>query len=182
MDCYKKETIIFDWFKIGGIFMYVEAKKRNALVQKPNLVVTVRDKDKRDNALVVAYACNCSYDPPMIMVGIVPSRFSYHMIKENGCFVVHLLDKSQTDLYRVCGNLSGRDSDKLKDHNIHLTDAIKVDAGIIEGCPVAIECQVVDSIKTGSHEMFVGEVMYVHAKEDALNETGFVDINKLNLL
>ncbi|BCR35237.1 flavin reductase family protein [Mariniplasma anaerobium] len=162
--------------------MYVEANKKNGLVQKPNVVVSVRDNKGRDNALVVAYACNCSYDPPMIMVGIVPSRFSYHMIKENGSFVVHLLDKSQTELYRVCGSLSGTDSDKLKEHHIKIKDALKVNAGIIEGCPVAIECKVVDSIKTGSHEMFVGEVMYVHAIKGSLNDKGMVDINKLNLL
>lgn len=162
--------------------MYIEANKRNALIQKPNVVVTVRDKQGRDNALVIAYACNCSFDPPMIMVGITPERFSYHMIKENGSFVVHLLDKSQTELYRVCGTLSGKDSDKLKDHDVKIKDALKVDAGIIEGCPVAIECRVVDSIRTGSHEMFVGEIMYVHAIEGSLNERGMVDINKLNLL
>lgn len=162
--------------------MYVEANKRNALVQKPNVVVTVRDEKGRDNALVVAYACNCSFDPPMIMIGIVPSRFSYHMIKENGSFVVHLLDVSQTELYRICGTLSGRDSDKLKDFDIKIVDALKVNAGIIEGCPVAIECKVVDSIMTGSHEMFVGEVMYVHAIEESLNEKGMVDKNKLTLL
>ncbi len=162
--------------------MYVEANKRNALVQKPNLVVTVRDNEGKDNALVVAYACNCSYDPPMIMVGIVPSRFSYHMIKENGSFVAHLLDKSQTELYRVCGNLSGRDSDKLKDHNIKIMDGLKVNAGVIEGCPIAIECKVVDSIKTGSHEMFVGEVMYVHAIDSSINDKGMVDKSKLDLL
>ncbi len=162
--------------------MYVEANKKNGLAQKPNIVVSVRDKEGRDNALVVAYACNCSYDPPMIMVGIVPTRFSYHMMKENGNFVVHLLDKSQTELYRICGTLSGKDSDKLKDHNVKVKDALKVNAGILEGCPVAIECKVVDSIKTGSHEMFVGEVMYVHAKDGSLNDKGMVDINKLNLL
>ena len=160
----------------------IEANKKNALVVKPNLVVTVRDKSGKDNALVVAYAGNCSYDPPMIMVGIVPSRYSYHMIKENGSFVAHLLDESQTELYKVCGTLSGRDSDKLKEHGIKLSDGLKVNAGVIESCPVAIECKVVDSIMTGSHEMFVGEVMHVHAKEGSLNDKGFVDISKLNLL
>lgn len=162
--------------------MKVEAKKKNALVVKPNLVVTVRDKAGNDNALVVAYAGNCSYDPPMIMVGIVPTRYSYHMIKENGCFVAHLLDKTQKDLFRVCGSLSGKNSDKLKENHIHVTNGKKVDCGVIEACPVAIECKVVDSIMTGSHEMFIGEVMYVHADEEVLNDSGMVNINKLNLL
>ena len=162
--------------------MKVEAGKKNALVVKPNVVVTVRDKDGKDNALVVAYAGNCSYDPPMIMMGIVPSRYSYHMIKENGSFVVHLLDKSQTWLYECCGSKSGRDSDKLKAYGINIVDALKVNAGVITECPVAIECTVVDSIMTGSHEMFVGLVEYVHAEEEVLNEKGRVDISKLNLM
>jgi len=162
--------------------MKVEAGKKNALVVKPNVVVTVRDKEGNDNALVVAYAGNCSYDPPMIMMGIVPSRYSYHMIKENESFVVHLLDKSQTKLYECCGSKSGRDSNKLKDYGVIVNDAIKVNAGVINECPVAIECSVVDSIMTGSHEMFIGKVEYVHADKEVVNEKGFVDLSKLNLL
>ena len=162
--------------------MKVEAGKKNALVVKPNVVVTVRDKEGNDNALVVAYAGNCSYDPPMIMMGIVPSRYSYHMIKENGSFVLHLLDKSQTKLYECCGSKSGRDSNKLKDYGVIVNDAIKVNAGVINECPVAIECIVVDSIMTGSHEMFIGKVEYVHADKEVVNEKGFVDLSKLNLL
>lgn len=162
--------------------MKIEANKVNALVVKPNVVVTVRDKEGKNNALVVAYCGNCSYDPPMIMVGIVPSRHSYHMIKENGSFVVHLLDKSQTKLYECCGSKSGRDSDKLKDYGINLIDAFKVNASVITDCPIAIECKVVDSIMTGSHEMFIGKVEYVHAQSELLDEKGKVDISKLNLL
>lgn len=161
--------------------MKVEASKINALVVKPNLVVTVRDKEGNDNALLVAYAGNCSYAPPMIMIGIVPSRYSYHMIKENGSFVAHLLDKSQSQLYECCGMKSGRDSDKLKDYGVELTDGLKVNAGVILDCPVAIECTVVDSIMTGSHEMFIGKVEYVHANKNSLGENGKVDISKLNL-
>jgi len=162
--------------------MKVEANKVNALVVKPNLVVSVRDKEGNDNALVVVYAGNCSYDPPMIMIGIVPSRYSHHMIKENGSFVVHLLDESQKKLYECCGFKSGRDSDKLKDYGITLTDGVKVNAGVITGCPVAIECKVVDSIMTGSHEMFIGTVEYVHAEKESLLENGRVDLSKLNLM
>lgn len=162
--------------------MKVEAGKVNALALKPNVVVTVRDKEGKDNALVVAYCCNCSYDPPMVMVGIVPSRHSYHMIKENGSFVVHLVDKSQTELYECCGSKSGKDSDKLKDYGIEIENAVKVNAAVIPACPVAIECTVVDSIVTGSHHMFVGKVEYVHCERTAIDKKGRVDLSKLNLL
>ena len=161
--------------------MKVEANKKNALAVMPKMVVSVRDNAGNDNALVVAYGGNCSYDPPMIMVGIVPSRHSYHMIKENGCFVAHLVDVSQKELYECCGVKSGKDGDKLKEYGIKMVDGKKVNAGVIEECPVAIECTVVDSIVTGSHEMFVGKVEYVHADEESLLEDGKVDLEKLNI-
>lgn len=162
--------------------MKVEAQKKGALVPMPKVLVTVRDHQGNDNALIVGYCGNCSYDPPMVMVGVVPSRHSYHMIKENGSFVVHLVDQSQVELYKCCGTKSGRDGDKLAELGVEITDGKVVNAGVIEACPVAIECTVVDSIMTGSHEMFIGKVEYVHADEQVLDEKGSVCLDKLNLV
>ncbi len=162
--------------------MKIEAAKKNALAVMPKLIVSVRDKQGNDNALVVAYCGNCSYDPPMIMIGIVPARHSYHMIKENPCFVAHLVDSSQTALYESCGTKSGKDGDKLAEVGANLSNAKKVNAAIIDDCPVAIECTVVDSIMTGSHEMFIGKIEYVHAEPDTLLEDGRIDLSKLNLI
>ena len=162
--------------------MKKNAALKGALQPTPKVIVTVRDKAGRDNALVVAYCGNCSYDPPMIMVGVVPSRFSYHMIKENGAFVAHLVKKDQTALYECCGSQSGRDSDKLKELGTKMKDGEKVNAAILEECPVAIECTVVDSIMTGSHEMFVGKVECVHAEEEIVNADGTIDFGKLELM
>ena len=102
------------------------------------------------------------------------------MIKENGCFVAHLLDISQKELYECCGTKSGRDGDKLKEHNVRIADGKKVNAGVIEGCPVAIECTVVDSIMTGSHEMFVGKLEYVSCNKNIANENGAIMFSKID--
>ena len=75
--------------------------------------LSCRGADGRDNALVVGYASNCSYDPPMIMVGIVPSRFSYDLMKENPSFVVHFAREDQREAWKYLGSESGRDGDKL---------------------------------------------------------------------
>jgi len=158
------------------------AALKGALQPTPKIIVTVRDRAGRDNALVVAYCGNCSYDPPMIMVGVVPSRFSYHMIKENGAFVAHLVKKDQTALYECCGRKSGSGGDKLKAVGAKMKNADKVNAAVLEECPVAIECTVVDSIMTGSHEMFIGKVECVHAEEELLKPDGTIDFGKLDLM
>ena len=56
----------------------------------PQTIVSCRDKDGNNNALVVGFTANVSLDPVMVMVGIVPSRHSHHMVKETGCFLVGL--------------------------------------------------------------------------------------------
>lgn len=147
----------------------------------PKVLVSCRDGNGRENALAVAYCGNCSYDPPMVMVGIVPTRYSYQMIKESGCFVVNLVSEDNQDLFDYMGSHSGRDGDKLQATEAKTVDAIKVDAPLIPDCPVNIECAVVDSIRTGSHEMFIGKIEYVHVDDDLVAD-GKIDYSKIRLL
>ncbi len=160
-----------------------EARKETILpAVMPKLIVTVRDTNGRENALVVGYYGCCSFDSPMIMVGIVPSRFSHHMIKENGAFVAHIVTKDQSALYQCFGKKSGRDGDKLAEIGLKLKNGKYVNAGIIEECSVAIECNVVDSVITGSHEMFMGKVECVHANGELVDEKGRINLNELDLV
>ncbi|MGE4354245.1 MAG: flavin reductase family protein, partial [Oscillospiraceae bacterium] len=118
----------------------------------------------------------------MVMVGIVPTRYSYHMIKESGCFVVNLVDKRYKDTFDYLGCHSKRDGDKLADKNVRLQDGKTVNAPILPDCPVNIECTVVDSIVTGSHEMFIGKIEYVHADSDLTDDAGNIDFSQINFL
>lgn len=152
--------------------MKIEGNKRSCLKTMPKIIVSCRDKEGKDNALVVGYACNCSFDPPMIMVGIVPSRYSYKIIKESKSFVVNIAIDKNKKIYDYLGSVSGRDEDKFKKLNIATTNGTFVDAPLIDECPINIECKVVDSILTGSHEMFIGTVEKVHAEKEYLNDKG----------
>ena len=69
------------------------------------------------------------------MVGIVPSRFSYGMIKEGGCFVVNLPDKSFQKEYDILGSKSGRDMDKFKELGIKYADGEKSGRAHTAGLP-----------------------------------------------
>jgi len=162
--------------------MKKEANLKASLQPVPKVLVSCRDRDGRDNALAVAYCCNCSFDPPMVMVGIVPSRYSHHMVKETGCFVVNLVPKSYAETFFALGKRSGRDEDKLANLKVATKTGDRVNAPLLTDCPVNIECTVVDSIVTGSHEMFVGKVECIHAEESLINENGDIDFSKLELL
>ena len=157
----------------------IEIEKQGALQPMPKVIVSCRDKNGRNNALVVGYCGNCSYAPPMIMVGIVPSRFSYDIIKKSGCFVVNLPGKDNQALYDYMGSHSGRDGDKFAACSVNWSDGDVVNAPLLDDCPVSVECTIVDSIVTGSHEMFVGKVEKVHADPAVLDANGKLDPSKL---
>ena len=158
------------------------ANMKSCLQPLPKVLVSCRGLDGENNVLAVAYCCNCSYNPPMVMVGIVPMRYSYKMIKESHCFVVNLVDKKYQEAFEYLGSHSKRDGDKLAVAKIKLADGVKVKAPILPDCPVNIECRVVDSILTGSHEMFVGKIEYVHADASLVDSAGNVDFSKINFL
>lgn len=159
-----------------------EALKKGALQPTPKVLVSCRGTNGEDNALAVAYCGNCSFDPPMIMMGIVPSRYSYHMVKETGCFVVNLVEKNYKEEFNYLGSVSKRDEDKFAKKNINTEEAVNINAPLLADCRVNIECSVVDSIMTGSHEMFIGKVEHVHAAPELLKEDGSIDFSKLDLL
>jgi len=160
----------------------IEANKKGALQPAPKILVSCRGLNGENNALAVGYCGNCSYAPPMVMVGIVPTRYSYQMIKESGCFVVNIAGKEYEEIFNYLGKISKRDSDKLKDMNVKLEDGKVVNAPILADCPVNIECTVVDSIVTGSHEMFIGKVEYVHADSSLVGADGNIDFSKIKFI
>lgn len=159
-----------------------EAKMKSCLQPAPKVLVSCRGLDGENNVLAVGYCGNCSYDPPMVMVGIVPSRYSHKLIKESGCFVVNLVDKDYEETFDYMGSHSKRDGDKLAAMNVKLQEGKKVNAPILPDCPVNIECTVVDSIVTGSHEMFIGKIEYVHANVGIADAEGNIDFSKINFI
>jgi flavin reductase (DIM6/NTAB) family NADH-FMN oxidoreductase RutF len=166
----------------NALIKKTEANMKSCLQPAPKVLVSCRGMDGEKNVLAVAYCCNCSYDPPMVMVGIVPTRYSYKMIKESGCFVVNLVDRNYNETFDYLGSHSKRDGDKLATMNVKFQEGKRVNAPFLPDCPVSIECTIVDSIVTGSHEMFVGKIEYVHADSKITDAEGNIDFSQINFL
>jgi len=163
------------------------AEKKTAAIKallqpRPQLIVSCTGKDGKDNALAVEYACNCSFNPPMIVVAVTPGRYSHHMIKESGCFVANMVGAANIEAYRYLGSHSGRDGDKLAACGMKLLRGDVVNAPILADCPVSIECTVSGSIMAGSHELFVGKIERIHANAELVKEDGSIDWSKADLL
>lgn len=155
-----------------------EWKPGNMLYPLPAVMVSVADKDGNNNIITVAWTGTVCTNPPMLSISVRPERYSYHMIKETGEFVVNLTTESLAYATDYCGVRSGKDVDKFKEMKLTPEAASQVKAPLIKESPVNIECKVKEVFELGSHHMFLAEVVAVHVDESYLNEKNKFELSK----
>jgi flavin reductase (DIM6/NTAB) family NADH-FMN oxidoreductase RutF len=102
----------------------------------------------------------------MCYVSIRHERHSYDIIKKNKEFVINLVSENLTAITDWCGVRSGKKYNKFETMAITPITAEKVKAPLIDESPVNIECAVKDIIPLGSHDMFIADILAIHARED----------------
>lgn len=145
-------------------------KPGNMLYPLPVVMVSVADKEGRANIITVAWAGTVCTNPAMVSISVRPERYSYSILKETGEFVINLTTKDLTYATDYCGVKSGRDVDKFKEMKLTALPASQVKAPLIGESPVNIECRVREVIPLGSHDMFLADVVAVHADEKYMDE------------
>ncbi len=150
----------------------------NMLYPLPAVLVTCADKEGRANVLTIAWAGTICSSPAMVSISVRKERYSHHMISETGEFVINLTTESLVRATDYCGVKSGRDIDKFKEAHLTKVPASIVSAPLIEESPVSIECKVKQILELGSHDMFVAEVVAVHADDRYMDEKGRFSLEK----
>ena len=144
-------------------------KPGNMLYPLPAVMVSAADREGRDNILTVAWAGTVCTNPPMVSISIRPERYSYHMIKETGEFVINLTTEDLSYATDYCGVKSGRDVDKFDALKLTRLPSRQVKAPGIAEAPVNIECKVKQILELGSHHMFLADVVAVTVDEDYMD-------------
>ena len=145
-------------------------KAGNMLYPLPAVMVSVSDGEGNDNIITVAWAGTVCTNPPMVSISVRPSRFSYDMLRKTGEFVINLTTEKLAYATDYCGVKSGRDVDKFKEMGLTAIPASVVKAPMIGESPVNIECKVREIKPLGSHDMFLADVVAVHADEKYMDE------------
>ena len=153
-------------------------KAGNMLYPIPAVMVSVTDGAGQDDIITVAWTGTICTNPPMVYISVRPSRFSHHMLMETGEFVINLTTEKLTRDTDYCGVRSGRAVDKFKETGLTREKAEFVKAPMIRESPVSIECRVTEVKKLGSHDMFLAEVLAVHADEEYMDENNRFDLNR----
>lgn len=160
----------------------VDFKPGNMLYPLPAVLVSVADKAGNSNLFTVAWTGTICSDPPMVSISVRPERYSYHMIKETGAFVINLTTEALSFATDYCGVRSGRDVDKWKEMKLTKLPGDKVDVPLVAESPVNIECEVTEVKELGTHHMFLAKVVAVHVDESLLDETNKFHLNDAGLM
>lgn len=145
-------------------------KPGNLLYPVPAVLVSAADKDGNSNLITVAWAGTICSDPPMLSISVRPERYSYHMIRETGEFVVNLTTEELVRAVDFCGVKSGRDTDKWKETGLTPEKASVVNVPLVRQSPVNLECRVLRVDELGSHHMFIAQVVAVDVDEKYMDE------------
>ncbi len=158
----------------------IDFKPGNMLYPLPAVLVTVRDREGRDNIITIAWVGTACTNPPMLYISVRPERYSYEALRETGEFVVNLTTKEMVKAVDFCGVRSGKDVDKYAQTGLNKGEASKVNVSVIEESPVNIECKVREILELGSHHMFLADVVHVTVDEKYMDEKGTFHLERSN--
>ena len=147
----------------------------------PAVMVTCADGES-SNIITIAWTGIINSDPPMTYVSVRKERYSHRLIKESGEFVINLTTEELAKATDFCGVRSGRNIDKAAETGLSFVPAEIVGCPMISESPVNIECRVTEIKELGSHDMFMAEIVKVHADEKLFDENGRLCLEKAGLI
>ena len=165
------------------VFKYV--KEVNHLMKKEGLLLVTQGSDKKVNAMTIGWGfLGTMWSRPVFIVAVRLSRHTYKLIEDSESFTVCLPAEEMSEALTVCGTMSGRDMDKLKQLGLSLEKGVKVATPYIKECPVHLECRTLykdamtqgrldkkvetEMYKTGDwHVLYYGEVVGVFEETKA---------------
>lgn len=138
----------------------------------PAVMVSCGTSPENYNIITIAWTGTICTDPAMAYISVRKSRHSYNLIKEAGGFVINLTTKDLVFATDYCGVVSGKDVNKFEKMKLTPVVATHVNAPMIKESPICIECRLKEIVELGTHDMFIAEVMAVHADPSHMDENG----------
>jgi len=134
----------------------------------PQLVglVTTIDRANQPNVATFAWIMSTSHDPELIAISVSKARYTYECLTDE--FVINLPTKELVEQVWAVGTLSGRDVNKLQFAGLTPIPSEVVRPPRIAECLTHIECRIVNTLETGDHTIFIGEVVAKSGDFDAI--------------
>lgn len=147
----------------------------------PAVMVSCGDGEEK-NIITIGWTGIINSDPPITYISVRKSRYSHHIIEKTGEFVINLTTEKLAFAADYCGVKSGRDVDKFKEMRLTPESADIVKCPMIAQSPVNLECRVIEVKSYPTHDMFIAEIVAMHADDEIVDEKGKIDMSAAGLI
>jgi flavin reductase (DIM6/NTAB) family NADH-FMN oxidoreductase RutF len=144
------------------------------IVPRPIALVTTQNADGVVNAAPFSMFNMLGEDPPILMISV--NKLQDHHLKDtsanilaNGEFVVHIADEPMALQMHRCGETLPSSTSELDHVGLTTAPSQAVKPPRIAESPVAFECKLSETLETASRHIFIGEVLWLHAREDLID-------------
>ena len=147
----------------------------------PAVIVSVGDMEK-SNLLTVAWTGILSSDPPRTYISVRPSRYSHAILCEKKEFVINLTTEKLAFATDYVGVYTGAKVDKFEKCKLTKVESAVVSAPTVAESPIALECKVFEVMHSGTHDIFMADIVNVSCDESLLDENGRICFERAGLI
>ncbi|MCF0155190.1 MAG: flavin reductase family protein [Veillonella sp.] len=147
----------------------------------PVLLIATYNEDGSVNAMNLHEAMRTNAGDLALCVG--PRSKTHLNIETRGAFTVSLVSQEQMAAADLLGSVSGfAVPDKFARTGLQAKKSAHVDAPIIEGSPVVVECELIEIAKGTNFSTILAKIVNVAADQSLINEKGKIDMQKSDMI
>ena len=138
-----------------------------AKLTSPNPVslVCTQKPDGSTNLATVSWWTYLSFNPNMIGYAMAKTSYSGEMVRNNKKDILTIPGTETAAAVMGCGSTTGRDTDKVAQFGIELTEVEGSDIKIPVHSRVAIVCSMKEYHEVGDHYLYICDVEQVYGNE-----------------
>ena len=148
----------------------------------PAGLIVVVDEQSKPNVMTAGEIFNISLKNPCILgIALRKATYTHSLIVKTGEFTVNLPTSAILEKVDLVGTISGRDGlDKFAEYGLTTMPSTAIKPPIIAECPVNLECKMLNVTEIGDHDLFLGQVVVMHADSDKVGENQRILIEKMD--
>lgn len=129
------------------------------LLEPGPVVLLTTARNGRANIMAQSWHTMLEFNPPLLACVVSNRNFTFKALKATRECVINIPTVELAEKVVACGNVSGRDVDKIEAFNLTPVPAAKVQAPLIAECYANLECKVVDTRAVPKYCLFILEVV-----------------------
>ena len=177
----------FDLTKIGTNMCY--RLLIGLVVPRPIAFITTINEHNVVNAAPFSYFNLMGNDPPIISLGIGKDKSrknelkdTAYNIQQTGEFVINIVNEDIVNDMNITSADFPSGSDETKATKLTKIRSSKVKPPRIAESPASLECRNVSNVEIRNTRIILGEVLYLHVKNEFVDENGFILTNLMDII